>query len=82
MNLAEGVLVGLLNTAPEISLGQLFGAARSSGVSPDAIAFALVAISSGQRPLNGDDPATATVRHHWGAALSRCSSHAPIEKSA
>jgi hypothetical protein len=74
MHLAEGVLVGLLNTAPENSLNQLAGAARSSGVSPDAIAFALVAISSGQRSLDADDPATAAVRRHWGAELCRLKS--------
>lgn len=82
MHLAEGVLVGLLNTAPENSLRELIGAAQSAGLSPDAVAFALVAVSSGQRSLHSDDPATVTVRHHWGTELSRFAAITPIEKSA
>lgn len=79
LNLAEGVLVGLLNSTPEHSLNQLLSAARSSGVSPYAIAFALVSVSSGQRALDCDDPATATVRRCWGAALRRITGAVPTE---
>lgn len=70
LHLAEGILMGLLHTTPEHSLNELLGAARASGLSPNAIAGALVAITSGQHSLQADDPATTAVRRYWGDELS------------
>jgi hypothetical protein len=71
LHLAEGVLIGLLTSTPENSWDELRGAARESGLSPYAIAFALVAVSSGQRALSADDPATAAVRRCCGDDIRR-----------
>jgi hypothetical protein len=77
LHLAEGVLTGLLGTTPEHSLNELLGAARRSGVSPNAVAHTLVAIAAGQSPLTADDPATVAVRSCWGTELSRVSARVP-----
>jgi hypothetical protein len=69
LHLAEGVLIGLLGSTPENSWDELRAAARESGLSPYAIAFALVAVSSRQRTLDAGDPATAAVRRCWGDVL-------------
>jgi hypothetical protein len=71
LHLAEGVLIGLLGSTPENSWDELRFAARESGLSPYAIAFALVAVSSGQREVTADDPATSAVRRCWGDQLRR-----------
>lgn len=70
LHLAEGILMGLLRTTPEHSLNELLGVARASGLSPNAIAGALVAIAGGQHPLEADDPATVAIRRYWGTELS------------
>jgi hypothetical protein len=77
LHLAEGILTGLLSTTPEHSLNELLGAARASGVSPNAIAHTLVAIAAGQSPLSADDLATAAVRKYWGPELARTSRRPP-----
>jgi hypothetical protein len=77
LHLAEGILTGLLSTTPEHSLNELLGAARTSGLSPNAVAHTLVAIAAGQSQLTADDPATVAVRTFWGAELSRIQARQP-----
>jgi|EndMetStandDraft_6_1072998.scaffolds.fasta_scaffold10194_1 hypothetical protein len=73
LHLAEGVLVGLRRRPPEDTLRELVDAARGSGVSPYAVAQALVDLAAGRRSLTADDapPAVAVVRRCWGDLLEQ-----------
>src|SRR5689334_11141617 len=69
LHLAEGVLVGLRRCPPADAFAELVNTARTAGLSPYAVANALVAMTSGQFRDDADDPAILAVRRAWGSLL-------------
>ncbi|MGB3355495.1 MAG: transcription antitermination regulator [Mycobacterium sp.] len=65
-HLAQGVLVGLRRYAPEVAIGELIDAAQEFGVSPFALARALVTTAAGGATTGIDAVATMAVRRRWG----------------
>lgn len=68
LHLAEGVLIGWRRCNPEAAFAELVDTARQAGLSPLAVAGALVALASGSDRAV-DDRALATARQRWGALL-------------
>lgn len=74
-HLAQGVLVGLRRRPPEEVLSELIDVAQRFGLSPFALARALVAAAGGTAAgVDADADAAATVRQCWGDLLESIAS--------
>lgn len=73
-HLAQGVLVGLRRRPPEEVLSELIDVAQRFGLSPFALARALVAAAGGGTAAGADADAAATVRQCWGDLLESIAS--------
>jgi hypothetical protein len=71
-HLSQGVLVGLRRRPPEEVLSELIDVAQRFGLSPFALARALVAAAGGGTAAGAD--AAATVRQCWGDLLESIAS--------
>jgi hypothetical protein len=75
-HLAQGVLVGLRRRPPEEVLSELIDVAQRFGLSPFALARALVAAAGGGTAAgaDADADAAATVHQCWGDLLESIAS--------
>ena len=68
-HLAEGTLIALLRCRDHTAMNDLIEGARSAGLSPYAVAAALVSVTAGEVPPDSQNPAHVLVRQRWGALL-------------